>query len=281
MEIRFPSRLHRQRQWFIVGSLLLFLFSAASATAQEVVATIPLEWVAYELTFTPDAREAWVLGPLGVTVIDTAAEKRVTTIPIGGRGQVAFTQDGSRAYDTAEPYTVRRIPLVTDPSSPTRPWDIVIGHNDRAYASLAGDFSLAVIDTQTEALIANVPVGGSYSKVTLSPDERIAYVAGASGRFKAFDTGSNNILWTLETGASGSKIALTPDGRRALVTDRFGNSVKVIDTNERRIIATVPAGPRPLEIEIEETPNGLRAYVMGISSHEGPPSVSILDLSEE
>src|SRR4029078_8551339 len=79
-----------------------------------------------------------------VTVIDTATNSVIATIPIGTiPASVAITPDGTRAYVT--------LPI-------------------------PGINAIAVIDTATNTVIATIPVGFEPQNIAIAPDGARAYV---------------------------------------------------------------------------------------------------------
>jgi YVTN family beta-propeller protein len=66
-------------------------------------------------------------------------------------------------------------------------------------------------------------------------------------------------------------VAITPDDSRAYVTNMASGTVSVINTSNRRVIATIPVGAEPFGCAL--TPNGKKLYVANQSSD----SVSVID----
>src|SRR5262245_49048691 len=101
-----------------------------------------------------------------ISVIDTATNTVVATVPVGGAPRwVAITPDGTRAYVTN------------------------VG-------------AVSVIDTATNTVVATVPVGNSPQGVAITPDGTRAYVTigiGLGGAVSVIDTATNsvvaNLLW--------------------------------------------------------------------------------------
>ncbi len=131
-----------------------------------------------------------------------------------------------------------------------------------AYVTNSGSGSVSVIDSQTNAVVATVPVGAGPSDVAITPDGRFAYVANATaGTVSVIATGSNAVVGAPTTvGANPRGIAITPDGRLAYVTNFDDGTVSVIATATRTTIGPpIVVGSKPDGIAI--TPDGLRAFV--------------------
>ena len=91
------------------------------------------------------------------------------------------------------------------------------------------------------------------------------------------NTRTNTIEKTIDAGTgcwcvAADGIAVLPDGTRVYVTNELDNSVTVIDTMFRGVMATVPVGPGPTGVAVH--PDGTRVYIVNGSS---PTSVSVLD----
>ncbi len=99
-----------------------------------------------------------------VSVIDTATNTVVATIPVGqGPWEVAITPDGTRAY-------------VTNAFSNT----------------------VSVIDTATNTVVATIPVGAL--GVAITPDGTRAYVTNGSSAVSVIDTATNTVVATIPVG---------------------------------------------------------------------------------
>jgi YVTN family beta-propeller protein len=178
-----------------------------------------------------------------VSVIDTASNRVVATIPVGTFPDgVATTPDGSRAYVTNE-----------------------------------FDATVSVIDTASNKVVATIPVGGNPSGVATTPDGTHAYVTSSNfGTVSVIDRASNTVVDTIPVGVFPTGVATTPvgihpperDDRRhqplAYVTNQVDNTVSVIDTAGNTVVATIPVGDNPNGVAI--TPDGTRAYVTNLGT---------------
>ncbi len=175
-----------------------------------------------------------------VSVIDTATNAVVATIPVGGFPLgVAITPDGTRAY-------------VTNQESNT----------------------ISVIDTATNTVVATIPVGGGPNGVAITPDGTGAYVTDLfSDSVSVIDTATNTVVATIPVGGSPDQIAITPDGTRTYVTNVNSNTVSVTDTATNTVVATIPVGGGPVGVAI--TPDGTRAYLTNVYVY--PNTVSVVD----
>jgi YVTN family beta-propeller protein len=214
-----------------------------------------------------------------VSVIDTATNTVVATIPVGDPYGVAITPDGTRAYvgdtnsrtvsviDTATNTVVATIPVGGNP------YGLAITPNGtRAYVGEYLSNTVQVIDTATNTVVATIPVGGNIYGVAITPDGTRAYVGdSSSGTVQVIDTATNTVVATIPVGGNPYGVAITPGGTRAYVTNYYSDSVPLIDTVTNTVVATIPVGVHPYGVAI--TPDGTRAYVTENSS----ATVSVID----
>ena len=126
-----------------------------------------------------------------VSVIDTASNAVVATVPVGGDPRrVAISPDGKFAYVTHD--------LTAD---------------------------IFVIDTATNTVAATITIPGTGFWVAFTPDGKKAYVT--AGGISVIDTAANTIVATVSLPVTSATVAvaIAPDGQRAYVTDRLNGSV--------------------------------------------------------
>jgi YVTN family beta-propeller protein len=129
-----------------------------------------------------------------VSVIDTARNGVVATIPLGGNpGGVGTTPDGTCAYV-------------------------------RSFGN-----TLSVIDTGTNTEVATIPVGNGGliigAGVAITPDGKHGYVANQfDNTVSVIDTAKNTVVATIPVGNGPAGNAFTPDGKRAYVANQTDQS---------------------------------------------------------
>jgi YVTN family beta-propeller protein len=205
-----------------------------------------------------------------VSVIDTASNTVVATIPVGqDPNGVAITSDGTQAYVTNQ-----------------------------------SDNTASVIDTASNTVVATIPgftfptgvaitPGGTHSP---EPDDRryqsLAYVTndtrsidGAKfpdSAVSVIDTARNKVVATIPVGWYPSGVATTPDGTHAYVANYLPPTdgsifspgvVSVIDTTRNKVVATIPVGSGPVGVATYKTPECilfLPALPKGLTEGSGP-----------
>jgi YVTN family beta-propeller protein len=220
-----------------------------------------------------------------VSVIDTATNTVVATIPVGTfPSGVAVTPDGTRVYVTNLFNSISVIDAATNTvvvtiSSGQFPTGIAITPDGtRAYVvnqflNTQGHNTVSVIDTTTNTIVATIPVGRGPSQIAITPDGTRAYVPDQQDFIiSVIDTASNTVVTTIPLSGSAG-IAITPGGTQAYVTSPGGNTVSVIDTATNTVGATISLGTNQNPFDVAITPDGTRAYV----TINFPNNVSVID----
>ncbi|MFZ5521957.1 MAG: cytochrome D1 domain-containing protein [Pseudomonadota bacterium] len=167
----------------------------------------------YDALVTPDGRHyiAGLFGEDGLAMIDLwAPQPQVRRILAGyGRGQ--------------EPLPVFKMPHL-------RGWAVAGRH---AWLPAIGRHEVLVVDTETWAEVARVPVAGQPVFVMARPDGRQVWVNFAVpdyDRVQVIDTQSRQVVSTLTPGAAVLHMEFTPRGDAVWISSRDANRVSVIDT---------------------------------------------------
>lgn len=139
-----------------------------------------------------------------------------------------------------------------------------------AYVVETGLQDVAVIDTSTNTVVAQIPVPEPF-RVVLSPDGSRAYVGSVhrSPAISVFvtviDTATNAVIANIQTTNSLSGLAVSPDGATLYATELTPSDVAVIDTATNSITSriTVPDshGPHSGGLFPVVSPDGTRLYV--------------------
>lgn len=196
-----------------------------------------------------------VTGADSIAVIDTTSNTVVDTIPLGAGLHsplsITFSPDGRIAYATAlypGPYPQDVAIAVIDLESKTTvasgPVGLWAGGNERLaitpdgrFLYVVNDFGdyVAVVSTQTNTLVATVPVrvaGG----LAVTPDGRFVY----TGNGPIISTKTNTVV--SQAPLQSYDIAFTHDGQVAYYTG--GICTKALDVRTDTVVATIPVNCR-------------------------------------
>ncbi|MBM7059204.1 beta-propeller fold lactonase family protein [Pseudomonas sp. UL073] len=145
--------------------------------------------------------------------------------------------------------TLMRIPLKH------RPMDWTASRGDRQlYVSLPASGEVALIDTETFQVVANLPAGSEPSRVVLQPDGRYLWVGndsrqdGQSG-VTVIDTQTRKTVLSAATGAGHHEIAFSEDSRYAFVSNRDAGTVSIFDVATLSRVSDLATGPKPLALD--------------------------------
>lgn len=154
-------------------------------------------------------------------------------------------------------------------------WPHDVGAAPFAYVTNSGDDTVSVIDTDTNILIATVPVGQSPFSVAVDPRGIRVYVTNMGDRtVSVIDATRNVVEATVKAGGFG--VAVNPAGTSAYAvgTGADGVVVSVIDTATNVVTTTIPIGPTgPGDnvLELAVAPDGTVAYLFTTLNTEQYP----------
>jgi YVTN family beta-propeller protein len=196
---------------------------------------------------------------------------------------VSITPDGSTAYiaETGQYYVIAdNLATGTKTSIEVGPYpeDVAVSPNGTlVYATVTGGDTgpggsnvVAVINTASNTVTADIPVGTAPRQVVFSPDGSTAYVTTETGIYE-IDTATSHVIRVIPDFAGPQGIAVSPDGSTLYVTNNDAGTLLEIDAASGRIIDSVAAGAEPEAVAV--TPNGSTLYVADMDSN----SVSVLN----
>lgn len=145
----------------------------------------------------------------------------------------------------------------------------------KAYVGNFKDNTVSVIDTDSQQLIATVPVAAGPDGIAVGRNDRQVFVSGASvSSLSVIDTASDRIVDTVEVGKGPQGLAISPDGRWLLVAVNGEDRVAFVDAATHAVAATVPV-PKPHTLTV--SPDGRKAYVS--SQAPGNFALVVIDLA--
>jgi YVTN family beta-propeller protein len=196
---------------------------------------------------------------LDATGVATSPDGTRVYVTNKGRSDVAGSAAVS-VIDTATETVVATVPLLGDPAD-VGPLGVVVSPDGgRVYVTDGQSDVVSVIDAASNTVAATAPVGNSPLGVAVSPDGAHVYVVNSSDdNVSVLDTATNTVTATVGVGPAPFGVAVTPDGSRVYVTNRNSDSVSVIRTTDNTVATTVPVGDVPVGVSV--TPDGARVYI--------------------
>ncbi|MEK4518553.1 hypothetical protein NSS64_25025 [Paenibacillus sp. FSL H8-0122] len=112
-----------------------------------------------------------------------------------------------------------------------------------SYEAQNGDGYVAAIHSQTDAILATIPVGKQPGSICISPDGSTVYVVNEGDHsVSLIDTNTNAVTATLNVGRNPKAVMVTPDNTKAYVANYDDKSITIIDNSSRTVIKTVSVG---------------------------------------
>jgi YVTN family beta-propeller protein len=135
--------------------------------------------------------------------------------------------------------------------------------------------AVAVIDSATDQVITQIPVGSKPSRLAMTPDGRKAYVSNSDdSTVSAIDTANRVVTATITVGGGPQEITVTPDGGRVFVVHKSSGDVAVVDTSTDTFITQVAIGGNGSK-DVLVRPDGRFAYVANATAN----MVNVIDTS--
>jgi YVTN family beta-propeller protein len=186
-----------------------------------------------------------------VSVIDTASNTVIATIPVGRNPfGVAVTPDGAKIYIT----------------------------NRGSFQEFSD--TVSVIEAASNTVTTIIPIGRSPSGVAVSPEGSRVYVANSGGppdflgTVSVIDTTSDTVIASILVSGNPIGVAVTPDGNR-LYVGNFFPGLSVIDTGTLMEIGTIPIGGFTTS-GLAITPDGTKIYVAAVRPKQSP-TLSVIE----
>ncbi|MGD0703628.1 MAG: hypothetical protein ABSA02_27565 [Trebonia sp.] len=226
-----------------------------------------------ELAVTPDGKQLWVANtgpqsapssPTSVSVIDTAKQKVIATLPvIGAPSAVAFSPDGAYAYvltaDGLWTYRTsnRKIVHVTgglgDPRSVA-----VAPDGSTLYVTDTNGNSVKVISVVTGKVTATIGVGDLPWQIVIAADGKTAYAANPdSDSVSVISTATDRVTATISVPGDPDNLALSPDGSQLWVGQTSLAYVTVIRTADDSVVGSLNLGSYGAQSGDGYGPNGI------------------------
>jgi len=132
--------------------------------------------------------------------------------------------------------------------------DIVPSRDEkRVFVSMPTAAQVAVVDTDTWKVAANVPAGEGATRLVVQPDGRYLWAGynakgDEPGGVSVIDTETLERVATIATGRGHHEIALSDDSRWAFVSNRTDGTVSAIDVRTLKLERTLKLGGQPIAL---------------------------------
>jgi YVTN family beta-propeller protein len=100
----------------------------------------------------------------------------------------------------------------------------------------ASNGSISVVDSETNAVVATIPVHRDPQNLDVAPSGDIAYVANAgSNSVSVLDLNSRREIAVVGVGEHPQEARVSPDGKSVVVPNRMGHSVSIVDARTLQV----------------------------------------------
>lgn len=233
-------------------------------------------------TMTVAATVALRAQPRGVAVAaldHPIPSPTATPVPTAGIPQVcayATLYEGNvQVVNTATNRVTGRILVSGD--------EIELGADDAfAYVPRSAWNDVAVIDTRTQAVVAEIPLGASPRQLVLTADRRFGYapiyqhdiaVVDLTNRVVADTISTDGYIYAVAMSATGMAYATTQ-----VCSDTCHTVILVIDTATRRVVRSIDAGSLATEATFAASADGTQLY--GILYTGANEALAIIDVPQ-
>jgi PQQ-dependent catabolism-associated beta-propeller protein len=226
------------------------------------------------LAFVTNEREGTV------TVIDSQADRVVTTLKIGGRLRgirvgadktfwvaISYPSNERQGEDKIAHVNKDGVVLAKYEAG-TDPENFVVDKDEKhLYIANEDAGTASITDVDSNHVTKVMSVGLEPEGAAISPDGRWVYITSeSSSSVSVIDTQTEQVVKTFLVGARPREAAFTADGSRAYVTAENGNAIAVVDVARHEVIKSIDLpridGPGQLKPKgIAVSPNGKRIYV--------------------
>lgn len=238
----------------------------------EVITTIPLPGISFQLALSPDESMLAVAykNKLQITLIDTSTDTIIETIPIGV-DSTSFTgprmkhaywsEDGRFVYGSdavnstlvkVDPlsYSVAAVINLPTPNhyvhpAPQKNLLYAVGETNR----LTYGTSVTIIDAETDQIIKDIPIPLQTGEVGLghhgvfTKNGKYFFLCNEGGRtISIIDTDSLEVVNTILVGMGAGHPMMTTDGKYMYIIHHKDNIVSVIDVKDQAVVNNILIG---------------------------------------
>ncbi len=204
----------------------------------------------YDLYFTPDGREAIVVGPRAheLDVRDRRTWRLIAHIAIPGRGfgGLDFTASGRSLVIATDDGRLMRVALgslrVTGSARlGGDPDDVRLSPDGRYFFVSNEDLGgVSLVAASSMRVLGFIHTGAGARGMTFDRSTRSMFVANpVSGTISVIDVATRRLVRTWQVGGSPDALQLSPDGRQLWASGLSSGNVYVIDSSSGRLVHTI------------------------------------------
>ena len=153
--------------------------------------------------------------------------------------------------------------------SPGEDW-VQKASDEKLFVSMPLVNQVAVVDTNTWKVVANIDTGVKPSRVRLQPDERYLWVGNDAG-VTVIDTDTLKVVGQVATGKGSHELEFSSDNRFAFVTNEDDGTLSVVDIQKLAKVKDLKTGAPASSVAFSTIANAL--YV--VNGAEG--SITVVD----
>src|ERR1041384_6820976 len=146
--------------------------------------------------------------------------------------------------------------------------------DEKLFVSIPAVNQIAVVDTNTWKVVANVDAGMKPARVRLQPDQKYLWIgndAGESSGVTVVDTATLKVVGQVKTGNGHHELAFSTDNRFAFVTNEQDGTLSVVDVQRLAKIKDLKTGAPATSLAFSSLGNAL--YVV----NEVDGSITVVD----
>jgi YVTN family beta-propeller protein len=219
----------------------------------QTVTSIPAGTNPDGIVYEPVTKTVWAFNGRSkdVTVIDTASQKVIATVPLPGKPEFPVADGNGVVFDNIED---KNLIVRLDAKSPkvTATWSVspcespsglAIDRAGRRLFAVCDEKKMAVVDADTGKMIATPEIGNGPDAAGFNPKTKLAFSSNGEGTVTIVDANNNSykVLQNLVTQQGARTMALdTATGKIYVVTAQFGPRPEPTASNPRPRPAIVP-----------------------------------------
>jgi YVTN family beta-propeller protein len=133
---------------------------------------------------------------------------------------------------------------------------VLSSDQSKLYVSMLEASAVAVVDTTTWDVAANIATGPQPGRLALQPDQHYLWIANMGSGSETADSGvtvlsaeDRSIKAHIATGQGPSEIVFSEDSRSAFVLNRGSGTLSIIDVPTLRKVSDIPVGKKPVGLD--------------------------------